>query len=151
METPLGIIRKIDAMMTPFKGPCYVGWIAAFLIVWIGGCGRSSGLPRYDVSGAVTFGGQPVPSGMISFDPAEQSIGGGFAPIVDGKFDTGRGGRGHLGGEHVVHISGHASEPPAPDSPGADRYVVQELFAPYVAAVDLPKKKAVMDFDVPSR
>ena len=36
-------------------------------------------------SGKVTFQGSPVPVGMISFEPMEPGIGGGFAPIKNGE------------------------------------------------------------------
>lgn len=126
------------------------GWAAVFFLAWAVGCGQT-GPTRYDMSGTVTYDGQPVPTGTISFDPVGRDIGGGFAQIVDGNYDTSQDGRGHIGGEHVVHITGDAGEPPAPDSPEADSYVAKELFPPYETSVELPEEITTMDFEVPAK
>lgn len=71
-----------------------------------GGCGSSSEVQRYSLSGTVTYQGKPVPNGMISFEPTEAGLGGGFAPIRNGKYSTDEDGRGHLSGVTKVKISG---------------------------------------------
>jgi hypothetical protein len=135
-------------MVVESRKTCLAAWFAALAAVWLTGCGPG-GVRRYDLSGSVTYEGKPIPSGMISFDPVGLNKGGGYAVIVDGKYDTTQHGRGHLGGEHVVHINGDAGKAPAPGSPEADSFVVKPLFAPYETTMDLSKGKAIVDFDVP--
>src|SRR5690606_14257145 len=64
------------------------------------GCG-GGGPALYDVSGAVTLDGKPVPFGRITFTPdlsKGNSGGPGYAGIVDGKFTTASAtGRGVIG------------------------------------------------------
>jgi hypothetical protein len=86
--------------------PC-VPWLvlatAASLLI---GCSES-GPPRYDVSGTVTYKGQPVPVGSIIFqpDPAGNNEGPyGSATIKDGKFDTRNGGEPTTGGSQIVLV-----------------------------------------------
>ena len=120
-------------------------WLPLVLIVWVAGCGPS-GPKRYRMSGNVTFDGKPVPVGEISFDPAEKGIGGGFAPIKDGKYDTDADGRGHLGGEHSVRIVGFDGvvNPDNPDAPAV------AIFSPYATTLDLPTKSTSKDLEVPA-
>lgn len=103
------------------------------------GCGASGDSPqRFDVSGAVTFDGKPVASGTVLFepDPGKGNRGpAGFAQIREGKFDTALGGKGIIGGPHVVRIS------------GGDKIAA---FSEYVISVDLPRQRSTRDFDVPA-
>jgi hypothetical protein len=114
------------------------------LFVLATGCGPD-GPQRYRMSGKVTFEGRPVPTGMISFEPAEKGIGGGFAPIVNGAYDTERTGRGHLGGEHSVQITGFdgVMNPDDPDSSA------RPMFKPYTFTADLPEETTTRDFALP--
>jgi hypothetical protein len=107
------------------------------------GCGRGDG--RQHISGRVTYRGQPVVEGSISFDPVGGG-GGGFAPIRDGVYNTSVEGRSHSGGPHRVSIVGYQ---PARDSRSPDADVVI-LFRPYTTTAELPTKRATMDFDVPA-
>ncbi|MFM1904584.1 MAG: hypothetical protein RLZZ440_2484 [Planctomycetota bacterium] len=110
------------------------------------GCG-SSGPVRYDVSGTVTFDGQPVPVGTITFVPVSGNTGpGGSAGIEGGRFDTAATGKGPTGGPHVAIITGFDGKTVG----GIEK--VQEgspLFIDYREEVDLPREKAVRDFTVP--
>lgn len=111
------------------------------------GCGGDSGPKRYGVSGTVTFDGQPVPVGTITFDP-DVSKGNrgpqGRARIVDGKYDTGaKDGKGMVGGPHVVTISGAHRESAGEDDP------VPSLFKEKMLNVDLPTEPSTQDFDIP--
>jgi hypothetical protein len=54
--------------------------------VWVVGCGNS-GPKRYGVSGAVTYKGQPIKSGLISFIPEGSEASAGGASIIDGKYE----------------------------------------------------------------
>jgi hypothetical protein len=118
------------------------------MIVLVGlvGCGGSDGPKRYSLSGNVTYNGSPVPTGTVSFDPVDGQFGGGFAPIENGKYDTNVNGRGHLGGNHVVTITGTDGTPVDPND--ADKGM-RQLFPPYETTVDLGKRASTMDFEVP--
>jgi hypothetical protein len=104
------------------------------------GCGDGSG--RVELSGTVTFNGQPVPAGKIYFspDPAKGNKGPqGYADIKDGKFDTARTGKGGVTGPVIVHIEGLS----AGDQP-------QPLFAAYEVPADLSGKSSGLTYDVPA-
>ena len=66
----------------------------------LAGCGRGPTL--YQVSGRVTYDGQPLPAGVIYFDPdVTRNHDGpqGYAVIKNGTYNTSaRGGRGVVGG-----------------------------------------------------
>lgn len=111
------------------------------------GCGDRDGTTRYNVSGTVTYDGKPVPVGTIVFMPdgSKNNQGPpGFAKIKDSKFDTAYDGKGHIGGPHVVRISGFDGRR-AEELPEGIR-----LFPDYTSPVDLPKEGTTHDFDVPS-
>lgn len=117
--------------------------LAVIAALWLGaglvGCGgRGDATKRFDLSGSVTFDGKAVPAGTILFEP-DSSKGNkgpaGFAKIADGRFDTAAGGKGTIGGPHVVRIT------------GSDEAT---LFSDYVTQADLPKEKSTKDFEVPA-
>ncbi|MCS7304108.1 MAG: hypothetical protein NZ602_03235 [Thermoguttaceae bacterium] len=62
----------------------WLGWIGMGLVV-AAGCGQK-GPQTYPVSGTVTFDGQPIPEGRISFVPEDGKAAPDSAPIVQGKF-----------------------------------------------------------------
>lgn len=111
------------------------------------GCG--GGDPqRFDVSGRVAFRGQPVPAGTIIFEPdAMKGNDGpqGVAAIANGVFNTAQGGRGTVGGPHMVTILGCDGVNITETSPQG-----QPLFEPFITSVDLPTKTAQLDFHVRS-
>jgi len=95
----------------------------------------------------VTFDGQPIPEGTITFEPLEvqEESGDGFAHIKDGKFDTRNDGRGHYGGKHKVIItasSGTLVDPNDPDSG------TKPLFEPYETTVEFSEEQSTQDFAV---
>jgi len=109
------------------------------------GCG---GERTYNVSGAVTFKGKPVPAGHIVFEPDASAGNSGppaFATIKDGHYDTRiLDGHGAVGGPHLVRIHGRD---------GISRGELLNglpLFRDYDGKVDLPKADAKQDFEVPS-
>src|SRR5262245_33681227 len=87
-------------------GPDAAGTLLVMLLL----TGCSSGERTYQLSGAVTYDGKPVPGGHIIFEPdtnAANNGGSGFAKIKDGHYDTTiLDGRGTVGGPHVVRIYG---------------------------------------------
>lgn len=110
------------------------------------GCNRSE-FTGYGVSGAVTYRGQPVPSGQIRFMP-DRSKGNqgpqGFAEIRNGRYEVDPE-RGAVPGPVLVVISG---------ADGKDRNDEQSrpygkwLFKNHQVAVEIDGNEE-MDFDVP--
>jgi hypothetical protein len=123
-------------------------WVALLLSMTVAACVgcSSSDVTRYDVSGTVTIGGQPVPSGAITFQPAAGNTGpGGYATVKDGKFDTAVDGKGTTGGPHYATISGYDGIA----DPGNEKPFGSPLFNEYRTEVDLPKEPSTQNFDVP--
>lgn len=112
------------------------------------GCGGEKKIQRYEITGKVTYDGKPVSNGVISFYPKDKSIGGGFAMISDGQYDSQKTGRGHLSGSHTISITGFGTELVNPNNPDSER---RPLFPTYEVVVDLPKKIETRDFDVPAK
>ena len=83
--------------------------LAPVLVVLVGvlnGC-RDSGAGRFEVSGAVTYKGKPVPAGQVIFepDPAKGNTGPqGYARMKDGKFKT-LSKQGSVGGPVIVRLN----------------------------------------------
>jgi hypothetical protein len=133
--------------------------LVAFLAATGGaGCGPRP-VRRYAVSGTVTFGGQPVPRGSVSFDPVRpeaagpggpRAVGGGFAHIVAGRFDTAAGGRGHVGGTHRVIVVGLAGGGDSSGDEAADFYAPPPLFPAYEIKLDLPYENNQLEIQVPT-
>lgn len=113
------------------------------------GCGGDSGPPRYQVSGAVTYQGQPVPKGFVTFSPdtSQGNSGpGGGAEIVDGRYVTAAG-KGVIGGPHQVRIVGYDGIPISME--GEELTDGQPLFAPFVTTIDFPTEDSTQDFTIP--
>ncbi|UUO08642.1 hypothetical protein M4951_10065 [Blastopirellula sp. J2-11] len=85
---------------------CWLGLAVA--VTFTLGCSRSSRIPGLiEVTGNVTFNGQPVSGGMIYFEPdvrAGNNGPQGFAEIIDGRYSTLKGGRGVKSGPNMVRI-----------------------------------------------
>jgi hypothetical protein len=122
--------------------------VAPFLLCIAAVAGCSSSEKIYDLSGAVTFQGKPIPAGHIVFEPdttAGNSGGPGFAKIKDGRYDTRvLEGRGTVGGPHLVRIHGLDGVPRGELLNGIP------LFPEHSTTADLPKRTATQDFDVPT-
>jgi hypothetical protein len=126
-------------------------WIALVLTgaSVVAGCGGPPGPERYDLSGAVTYRGKPVPKGYITFEPDTDkgnSGPGAAANIVDGKYAT-RPGQGTIGGPHIVTVSGFNGQPF--EEYGVINPMGRPLFADHQLAIDLPKEAATKDLEVP--
>jgi len=115
------------------------------------GCGRPpSRLARFEISGAVTHDGKPVPSGSLRFTPDFDKGNRGPATtimITDGTYRS-VDGFGVLGGPYTVEIRGF--EALTPEQAQA-MTMPKPLFKPYTTVVDLDKKGGVKDFDVPAK
>ena len=109
-----------------------------------GGCG---GPTVYHVSGSVTHAGQPLPAGVIYFDP-DYTNGNdgpqGYAHIKDGRYSTSAiGGAGVLGGPYLARIEGFDGKP------GAELPLGRPLFTDFSQPVELPQSDTSLNFDVP--
>ncbi len=126
-------------------------WIVATLVAGVCltavGCGGDSSPPRYRLAGTVSYNGEPVPGGEIMFAPddSQQNKGpGSVAMIQDGRFETFVD-RGIVGGAYRVTIIGYNHVPGSvPDDQ------LHEIFPMWQTQVELPKKSAEFDFEVPA-
>ncbi len=117
------------------------------LIVVVGtlpllGCGDSR-REAFHVSGTVISNGQPIPVGIVLFDP-DIAAGNdglqGFAEIQEGRFDTAVGkGRGVSGGAYVIKVRGGLLRPDAPKA---------KVFT-YEQKVTLPAGPSRHDLEIP--
>jgi len=116
---------------------------ALLLLAPLVGCGASES-NRFDVSGTVTYAGQPVTSGMVFFDP-DVSKGSdgvqGYAEIVDGRFSTSESGRGLGGGKYVVRIRGYGTAPQG--------MMPRALFDEHQTRVEVAQANDALAFEVP--
>jgi len=126
-------------------------------LVVLAGCGGRGDVPRFDLSGTVTYDGKPVPAGFIVFEPETAAGNSGpasQADIRDGKYRT-LPGRGTIGGPHVVRIFGFDGQPYQIDEDIQGQPMVnpmgKPLFETVTMKVDLPKETAVHDFVVPKQ
>jgi hypothetical protein len=122
--------------------------LLALLILLCGsmcGCGPKEP-PRYHLSGTITFKGQPIPKGMILFDP-DLATGHdgpqGFANIENGQFDTKKGGIGHCGGKVMLRIHG-GDGTPVPELPFGNA-----LFSETMVPMELPLQDDVREIKLP--
>ncbi len=124
--------------------------LACLAALLLAGCGGDSGPERYSITGKVTFQGQPVPAGRITFTP-DASQGnegpGAIAEIRNGTYAT-EPGKGVTGGPTVVMIAGYDGQAVPENDIGVS------IFQPYTTTVDLPAPseaggKFEQDFVVP--
>jgi hypothetical protein len=102
------------------------------------GCGKGDGKRVYRVSGAVTFDGRPVPTGIIIFSPdvAKKNDGPqGSAEIRDGRYDTDWTGKGVAGGPMTITVGGTTAD--------------GKPLCKYEFAADLPREDTTKDIPVP--
>ncbi len=109
------------------------------------GCGGGPHL--YAVDGAVTVAGQPVPAGMIIFEP-DLSKGPdgprGNAPIKNGRYDSRfESGSPPMAGAMRVRILGYNGRPHG-ELPFGD------LICDHDTEIDLPARPSTHDFNVPA-
>jgi hypothetical protein len=119
--------------------------VTAALAALAAGCAAGGGGEDASVSGTVTFKGQPVPRGRVTFspDPAKNPGGQqGYADIAGGRYDTAAGGRPPSAGAVVVRVEGLT--PLAADGTGAP------LFQTYEVPAELPAGRSHKDIEVPA-
>jgi hypothetical protein len=109
------------------------------------GCGKGGSDALYEISGSVTFAGQPVPGGRIVFEPDEARGASGMVSIADianGSYRT-RSRRAFGGGPCRVTIYGTDGTVPTEEKDTS-------LFRPWQTTLDLPREAYRHDFDVPA-
>jgi hypothetical protein len=112
------------------------------------GCGEVDGVRRYHLQGTVTYDGEPVPGGLIMFEPDREQGNSGpatGAPIRNGVYSLPRD-KGIVQGPHRVRINGHDNVP-TKDALGED-VAGTPLFPAFETAFDMPPKNSTHDFDV---
>lgn len=117
-------------------------------LFFITGCGNTRNTGEYNISGKITFDGQSVPKGMVTFSPdtAKGNSGAsGFAEIVDGKFDTsGSEFQGIAGGAYRVRIEAYDGVPIKSDD-GAEIELGTPLFAEHIIEKNFDNADSVLD------
>lgn len=117
------------------------------LILFAAGCARS-GPETFHVSGMVTYQDQPLPAGVIYFDPdVTKGHDGpqGFARIKDGKFDTRiPPAKPVTAGPHIVRISGFNGKPQNELPLGLP------IFPEYSLKLEMPREDSEHTLTVPS-
>ncbi len=118
----------------------------AVLFLTVQGCGEK-GPARYELSGTITYRGNPVPAGTITFEPKDIVVNSttiGEAEIKDGQYRT-LPDKGVVGGAHRVFVSGYNGIPEPGSGPlGAS------IFATYTTEIKLPREPSTHDFKVPA-
>ena len=125
-------------------------FLALAALSLLGGCGKQ-GPGRYDLSGKVTFQGQPVPKGYMLFAPDHDKGNNGpgaKAGIMNGSYSM-MPGQGMVGGPHIVTIVG-TDGVPFDQGGGIMNPMGKPLFPEFKASFDLPKESGTFDFNVPS-
>ena len=121
--------------------PFFVATLA-LLGITCAGCGNDSG--RAEVSGFVTFNGEPVPVGTIEYRPNTEKGGGGpqtLLVIKDGHYDSN--GKGPVFGPHIVKVSGYTGIE-IPFVPEGER-----LFPVYKEEVEITEDSYEINYDFP--
>lgn len=129
---------------------CLVAVIVLANLLVFTGCGNE-GIPKYGLSGQVTYDGKPVPKGYLRFAPDKKkgnSGPGSSATIIDGHYET-MTDRGTVAGPHIVSILGTDGISYKTDD-GVLIPIGRPLFPEFKASIDIPKEAgAVHDFDIP--
>ncbi|ASV73943.1 hypothetical protein THTE_1341 [Thermogutta terrifontis] len=135
-------------MMTPLRQSQTLLICAAIgCLVLFQGCGKND--PRKNrISGTITYRGQPVPAGSITFIPDASKGNSGPAVTIqfeNGRYDSRTSGVGHIGGPHKVRITGLTGK----DS--GDEFFPQGtlLFPDYETSADLPTGPSEQNFVIP--
>ena len=106
------------------------------------GCSRGSGVDRYQLTGTVSYEGEPVPFGWIVFSPENGP--GATADIEDGKYSTPEG-WGTVGGLHTIEVVGFDGIAfPDPNEEGGMNTAGKPIVRCEVSR-DLPKETATWD------
>ena len=142
MTIPAHQVRFTEAVRTALCGA-----VLAFGFV---GCGGDDGPRQFNINGSVTYKGEPLEAGRISFLPdADRGNSGpvGYAIIQDGKYDTtSAGGKPSIFGPIKVYITGYDNS--AEEGAEAKPPLFEDVKVD--AEIDPEKKLPTLDFDVPA-
>lgn len=103
-------------------------------LVFVAGCGGSSGPTKYEIHGKVTLNGQPVSAGNLTFEPdGKQGNAGPPASTIvkDGAYAI-PADKGIIGGPHLVRLTPPMLESGSTVPPGSQ-------FRPQTINIMLPK------------
>ncbi len=134
-------------MQVPSSTTRYV--LAFALPLLATGCG-SGGPTRYEVTGTVTYQGENVPTGTITFTPASGEGGAiGIADITNGEFET-QSGKGVPAGKYVALVRGYGEPGAAEPGEGLEppKYG-PKLFDEVSIPIDLPAENSTHTFELP--
>jgi hypothetical protein len=127
----------------------YCGWMAAACLA-IAGCGTSEG--GVQLSGAVTFQGQPVPTGEIVFTPTS-----GDQPSAAGKIEQGKFRCQVPTGPSIVRITAYREVPgkfdtsnPGETNPVIEMYIPPKYNSASQLEVTVDGSNPAVDFDLGS-
>lgn len=118
----------------------------AVMVLGLLGCG-GSGIEKIQVSGTVTYQGQPIPYGKVMFQPDRTQ--GNFGPmgvalIENGRFES-RSDRGIVPGALKVTVYGHNGKNRDPEY----RPYGDPMFEPYTTTLNLTETTEEEIIDVP--
>lgn len=135
-------------LVRPDRQPARLAALAlALSFLTCAACSKGDG--RVHIQGQVTWKGQPVPVGMVLFNPDVKAgnIGPqGMAPIKDGRYDTrGEGGRPVTPGAHVATIHGFDGVAQGEERPRGKR-----IFMPAEVNVTTSPETGDVDLVVPA-
>ncbi|MFI4876252.1 MAG: hypothetical protein ACIALR_12965 [Blastopirellula sp. JB062] len=138
------MIRRLNEKLSlAFRPSLLLFAVAAFC-----GCGIPTDGPGvYEVSGSITYQGQPLPQGEIIFAPDAAAGNQGPASVAyiqDGKFTT-QPGKGLIGGAYKIEIDGYQTKAEL-DVDGES--IVEPLFRTYVTKHEFPRENSTFDHDV---
>ena len=142
-------VRKIEVR----RDSLLLTFLFTSVIALVAGCGNGMNGSSFNVSGAVTYDGQPVPVGYIKFIPKGDGATG-FASIRDGKYDTsiGKKKRGIEAGEYTIRLDGFDGVPVAdPDDPDELFGQGKQLFSRHTIEQTFPAKDQELNIDVPKK
>jgi hypothetical protein len=114
------------------------------------GCGSAERATKHAISGTVTYGGDPVPSGSLRLTPDHDKGNRGPATTIvisEGTYQS-LPDYGVVGGPYIAEITGFE----ALSAEEAEKFVTPKpLFKPFTVAVDLEAGANVKNFDVPQK
>ncbi|UUO08155.1 hypothetical protein M4951_07500 [Blastopirellula sp. J2-11] len=122
--------------------------LLASSLIAICGCGAGDvGPGKYQVSGVITFQGQPLPEGEIIFAPDASAGNQGpacIAYVKDGKYST-QYGKGLVGGAYKIEVEGFQTKAEL-DVDGET--IVEPLFRTFVTTHEFPHENSTYDLEV---
>ncbi|MEW4564983.1 hypothetical protein AB1K70_20830 [Bremerella sp. JC770] len=121
--------------------------VAVSLLFCLAAAGCSSGDSNVHLTGHVTYDGQPVPRGTITFSPdtRQGNAGHGSKAIITNGTYTTRESFGLVGGPHVIRIEGFDGIAHGDNLDG------RLLFRPHEESYDLPMESGEYDFEISTR